>query len=103
MLLVWPLELLLGVLDSLVTAWFARHREYRADAGAARLTDSETMASALARLGNMENLQDPRDEPALATLKINEPPGFLRLFASHPPIENRIRALRQIPPQSTFF
>jgi Zn-dependent protease with chaperone function len=61
------------------------------------------MASALARLGNMENLQDPRDEPTLATLKINEPPGFLRLFASHPPIEKRIRALHQINPKSTLF
>jgi heat shock protein HtpX len=53
------------------------------------------MAGALARLGGMENLQDPRDEPTLATLKINEPPGFLRLFASHPPIEARIRALQE--------
>lgn len=103
MLLVWPLEILLGVLGSLVTAWFSRHREFRADAGAARLTDPETMANALARLGNMENLQDPRDEPTLATLKINEPPGFLRLFASHPPIENRIRALRQIAAQPSRF
>ncbi len=53
------------------------------------------MAGALARLGQMENLQDPRDEPTLATLKINEPAGFLRLFASHPPIEARIRALQE--------
>ena len=94
MLLVWPLELLLGVLGSLITAWFSRHREFRADAGSARLTSAEAMASALARLGQMENLQDPRDEPTMASFKINEPPGFLRLFASHPPIEARIRALR---------
>jgi heat shock protein HtpX len=94
MLLVWPLEVLLGVLGSLVTAWFSRHREFRADAGSARLTSPQAMASALARLGQVENLQDPRDEPTLATLKINEPPGFLRLFASHPPLETRIRALQ---------
>ncbi|MEY4353707.1 MAG: hypothetical protein RLZZ609_1948 [Cyanobacteriota bacterium] len=94
MLLVWPLEVVLGVLGSLVTAWFSRHREFRADAGSARLTSPNAMAGALARLGQMENLQDPRDEPTLATLKINEPPGFLRLFASHPPIEARIRALQ---------
>lgn len=93
MLLIWPLEVLFGVLGSLVTAWFSRHREFRADAGSARLTSADAMASALARLGQMENLQDPRDEPTLASLKINEPPGFLRLFASHPPIEARIRAL----------
>ncbi|MEB3305507.1 MAG: protease HtpX [Cyanobacteriota bacterium] len=96
MLLVWPLEVLLGVLGSLVTAWFSRHREFRADAGSARLTSPNAMAGALARLGQMENLQDPRDEPTLATLKINEPPGFLRLFASHPPIEARIRALQSL-------
>jgi heat shock protein HtpX len=95
MLLVWPLEVVLGVLGSLVTAWFSRHREFRADAGAARLTSADAMAGALARLGGVENLQDPRDEPTLATLKINEPPGFLRLFASHPPLEARIRALQE--------
>jgi Zn-dependent protease with chaperone function len=48
----------------------------------------------------VENLQDPRDEPTLASLKINEPPGFLRLFASHPPLEARIRALQQAAGQS---
>jgi heat shock protein HtpX len=100
MLLIWPLEVLLGVLGSLVTAWFSRHREFRADAGAAQLTAPEAMASALVRLGQWSNLQDPRDEPTLATLKINEPPGFLRLFASHPPIEARIRALEAAAPAS---
>jgi hypothetical protein len=44
MLLIWPLEVLLGVLGSLVTAWFSRHREFRADAGAAQLTAPEAMA-----------------------------------------------------------
>jgi heat shock protein HtpX len=102
MLLIWPLEVLLGVLGSLVTAWFSRHREFRADAGSARLTSPQAMASALARLGQVENLQDPRDEPTLATLKINEPPGFLRLFASHPPIESRIRALQAAAQAGTF-
>jgi heat shock protein HtpX len=95
MLLIWPLEILLGVLGSLITAWFSRHREFRADAGAARLTSPGAMVGALQSLGQVENLQDPRDEPTLATLKINEPPSFLRLFASHPPLDARIRALRQ--------
>ncbi len=102
MLLIWPLEVIFGVLGSLVTAWFSRHREFRADAGSARLTSPGAMANALARLGQMENLQDPRDEPTLATLKINEPPGFMRLFASHPPIEARIRALRAAAQASPF-
>jgi heat shock protein HtpX len=58
------------------------------------------MVGALQSLGGVENLQDPRDEPTLATLKINEPPGFLRLFASHPPLETRIRALQQAAGQA---
>jgi Zn-dependent protease with chaperone function len=57
------------------------------------------MVGALQSLGQVVNLQDPRDEPTLATLKISEPPGFLRLFASHPPIEARIRALREASSQ----
>jgi heat shock protein HtpX len=102
MLLIWPLEVVFGVLGSLITAWFSRHREFRADAGSARLTSPGAMANALARLGQMENLQDPRDEPTLATLKINEPAGFLRLFASHPPIKARIRALQDGAQGNTF-
>ena len=100
MLLIWPLEILLGILGSLITAWFSRHREFRADAGAARLTSPGAMVGALQSLRGVENLQDPRDEPTLATLKINEPPGFLRLFASHPPLETRIRALQQASGQA---
>lgn len=95
MLLIWPLEILLGILGSLVTAWFSRHREFRADAGAARLTSTGSMVGALRSLAQVINLQDPRDEPALASFKISEPPGFLRLFASHPPLEARIEALRR--------
>ena len=68
--------------------------------GAARLTSPNAMVGALQSLSQVVNLQDPRDEPTLATLKINEPPGFLRLFASHPPLEARIRALREAAGQA---
>lgn len=93
-LLVWPLEIALGLLGSMVTAWFSRHREFRADAGAAALTSPAAMAGALRRLQQAIGVQDS-PTPSLATLKISTPPSLLGLFASHPPIEARIRALQR--------
>ena len=60
----------------------------------AHLTSALAMAGGLARLGPMDNLQDPLAEPTLAALTINEPPGFPRLFASDPPIKARIQTPR---------
>jgi len=97
-LLIWPLELLLGIAGSLVTAWFSRHREFRADAGAAELTGAAAMAGALARLGQVSGEVDPRDGGRLNTLKIAAPDRWLSLFASHPPLEARIRALQALAP-----
>ncbi len=96
MLLVWPLEVLLGLVGSLITAWFSRHREFRADAGAARLTGAGSMVEALQLLGQVSGLRDPHQEPALATLKISGPSGLLGLLASHPPLEQRIAALQRL-------
>jgi heat shock protein HtpX len=93
--LIWPLEVLLGIGGSLVTAWFSRHREYRADAGAARLTTPGTMVNALARLGQASGVRDPRNELGMANFKIAAPPSLLGLFASHPPLERRIEALEK--------
>jgi heat shock protein HtpX len=92
--LVWPLEIVLGLAGSLVTAAFSRHREYRADAGAARLSGTDSMVGALERLAQASGLVDRRDGGALNTLKIAAPSGFATLFASHPPLERRIEALR---------
>jgi heat shock protein HtpX len=93
--LIWPLEVLLGIGGSLITAWFSRHREYRADAGAAQLTSSEAMVGALARLGQASGVRDPRGEMGMASFKIAAPPSLLGLFASHPPLERRIEALQR--------
>ncbi len=93
--LIWPLEVLLGLAGSLVTAWFSRQREFRADAGAARLTGGpDAMVGALELLGRTQELIDPRDPPALAPFKISGRPGLLVLFDSHPPLERRIEALQ---------
>ncbi|WP_094554216.1 protease HtpX [Synechococcus sp. 1G10] len=94
--LIWPLELLLGIAGSLVTAWFSRHREFRADAGAARLTAAGAMVGALQLLGQTQDLLEPRDGTALASFKIAGLPSLLGLFASHPPLEQRIAALQEL-------
>ena len=93
--LVWPLEVLLGIGGSLITAWFSRQREYRADAGAAQLTSPGAMVNALSRLGQASGMRDPRGEMGMAKFKIAAPPSLLGLFASHPPLERRIEALEK--------
>lgn len=97
-LLIWPLELLLGIAGSLVTAWFSRHREFRADAGAAQLSSAAAMAGALARLGQVSGEVDDRDGGRLNSFKIAAADPWLSLFASHPPLQARIRALQALAP-----
>jgi len=87
------LDIVLGLLASIIVAWFSRQREFRADAGAAQLMGrKQPMIHALARLGGLEPGELPQ---AVQTMGINgRPSGFLALFSSHPPIEERIRALQ---------
>lgn len=85
-------ELVFGILASIIVAWFSRLREYRADAGSAYLLGSrEPMIRALARLGGMEPGDLPKSFEASGIAGAAK--GFGALFASHPPIEQRIRAL----------
>ena len=86
-------EIILGIAGSLVTAWFSRYREFRADAGGASLAGSENMVAALQRLAEGPQSVDPR-APALASFKISGAPKFMALFSTHPPLEVRIQALR---------
>ncbi len=88
------LDIVLGVLASIVVAWFSRQREYRADAGAAALMGrKQPMINALARLGGLDPGQLPQ---SVATMGISgKPSGLMALFSTHPPIEDRIRALQQ--------
>ncbi|GAC1323364.1 MAG: protease HtpX [Collimonas sp.] len=90
-------QIVLGIGASLIVAWFSRHREFRADAGSAKLLGSALpMQRALARLGGVAPATLPE---SMAALGINDKPGFMALFSSHPPIEQRIAALRD--PQAT--
>jgi heat shock protein HtpX len=87
-------QIVFGLLASIVVAWFSRQREFRADAGAAAyMGQPDSMISALARLGRGEPGELPKSIQASG---ISGGPGFLALFSTHPPIEARIAALRQL-------
>jgi len=88
------LQILLGILGSLITAWFSRQREYRADAGGAGLAGRESMIAALRKLQRTKELVDV-SQPALATFKISGRPGFLQLFSTHPDLALRIAELER--------
>ncbi|MEN9417343.1 MAG: putative protease HtpX [Pseudomonadota bacterium] len=88
------LDIVLGVLAAVIVAWFSRQREYRADAGAAQLMGRrQPMINALARLGGLEPGELPKTVQNMGIS--SKPSGLMALFSSHPPIEDRIRALQQ--------
>jgi heat shock protein HtpX len=93
-IVVFVLQIVLGMLGSLIVAWFSRQREFRADAGGATLAGRDRMINALRRLAANRDMVDTRHE-ALATLKINGSRAWL-LFATHPPLEARIAALERM-------
>ena len=88
-------QIMFSVLASLIVAWFSRRREFRADAGSAQLLGSgRPMVSALRRLGGLEPGALPQ---SIATSGISDKPGFMALFSTHPPLEERIAALQAQP------
>ena len=94
MVTVFVSQIVFGIGASMIVAWFSRHREFRADAGSARLLgSSQPMVQALARLGGVAPPQLPQ---SLAALGINDGPGFMSLFSSHPPLAERISALQAL-------
>lgn len=86
---VMVLQSVLGLLATFVVAWFSRRREYRADRGGATLAGVPSMVSALRRLGQGEESGLPK---AMAAFGINGG-NLMSLLRTHPPIEDRIRAL----------
>ncbi len=93
-LTVFALEIALGFLGMIVVAWFSRLREFRADADSAKLGGREKMIAALQAL---QRRFEPSDEQeAYASLKIaGGRGGFLALISTHPPLNDRIAALRR--------
>jgi heat shock protein HtpX len=86
-------QILFGILASIIVMYFSRRREFRADAGSARLLGTpQPMIGALMRLGSMQPGALPQ---SIATSGVNGGTSWGSLFASHPPIEQRIAALQQ--------
>jgi heat shock protein HtpX len=93
MVTTFVLDIVLGFAAQMVVAWFSRHREFRADAGAAQLMGrKQPMVNALARLGGMQPGELPQSVQALGITG-----GIGKLFSTHPPIEERIAALQNAP------
>lgn len=90
------LEVVLGILGMLVVSFFSRAREFKADEGGATLSGSGNMIAALERLKLNMRLPQAEEQPALATLKISgHAGGFLRLFSTHPDLDDRIERLKR--------
>ncbi len=89
-------ELVLGVLASTIVMWFSRQREFRADAGGARLTSPGRMAAALERLKSTSDRPHLPDQLAAFGISGRIGQGLSRLFMSHPPLDERIAALRSM-------
>jgi heat shock protein HtpX len=90
-------DVLFTLLGSIVVAVFSRHREYRADAGGAKLAGRENMIASLQRLKESLEVQEVQDNraPSIASLKISHPQKWLGLLATHPPLDDRIRRLQR--------
>ena len=84
-----------GLLASVITSWFSRHREYRADEGGASLAGKQNMISALARLQQIHQPSDlPKNMQAMGISGL-VPKSWKKLFSTHPPLEHRISTLER--------
>jgi heat shock protein HtpX len=86
-------QIVFGIMASMIVAWFSRYREFRADAGSSHLLGGpQPMMNALARLRSMQESHLPQ---SVAAFGIAQSGGFFSLFATHPPLEERIAALQR--------
>ncbi|WP_147652011.1 protease HtpX [Vulcaniibacterium gelatinicum] len=97
-LVVLVLELVFGLFASMIAMWFSRHREFRADAGGARLAGREKMIAALERLAQTYGHSTLPKQIAAFGISGGVGAGLARLFMSHPPLEERIARLRAAAP-----
>jgi heat shock protein HtpX len=87
-------QIVFGILASIIVMWFSRQREFRADAGGARLAGRESMKAALERL---KAVVEPKGLPKeMAAFGISGGGGLMRLFATHPSLDERIARLEQM-------
>lgn len=98
MMLVFVLDIIFGILAAPIVAWFSRYREFRADRGGADLAGKEKMISALEALSRAyPQLEMVREEvsPQFKSMQISNKNSVWKLFATHPPLEERIATLRK--------
>lgn len=92
MITVMVLELLFGIVASMIVAWFSRQREFRADAGGAHLAGKRKMIAALQRL---KAAHEPSSLPANMVAQGFSGGQLAKLFSTHPPLDERIAALQK--------
>jgi heat shock protein HtpX len=88
-------ELLLGILASIIVSWFSRKREFRADAAGALLASPAAMVGALEALKRAHQPEGLPEQMAAFGFSAGTPTGLKRLFMSHPPLDERIDALKR--------
>lgn len=88
-------QIVFGILASVIVFWFSRQREFRADAGGAHLAGREKMIAALEKLQRSVNQPHLPDQMAAFGISGNKGYGLKRLFMTHPPLEERIAALKR--------
>jgi heat shock protein HtpX len=89
-------QIVFGILASVIVFWFSRQREFRADAGAARLSGREKMIAALEKLKRNSGQAQLPEQIAAFGISGNKGHGIKRLFMTHPPLEERIEALKRM-------
>ncbi len=89
-------QVVLGILASIITSWFSRRREFRADKGGAQLAGREKMISALQRLQSQQETEDLPGQLAAFGISGGVKSGLQKLFMTHPPLSVRIDALQQL-------
>jgi heat shock protein HtpX len=100
-LMVFVFEIVFSILGSMVVAWFSRYREFRADAGGARVAGRDKMIAALRALqrayeGPVHEHAAPPESMRAFQISGNKKGNFLKFFSTHPPLEDRINALEMM-------
>jgi heat shock protein HtpX len=91
----WLFEMLFGFLGMFIVTWFSRYREFRADAGGAKVAGKQKMVAALRRLQQKIDFSGDA-QAAIQTLKISsKPKGMMQFLSTHPSLEDRIAALER--------
>lgn len=89
-------QFVFGIFGAMITGWFSRYREFRADAGGAALAGKEKMIAGLEKLRVAYERLEPGEQTAFSSLQISTKERVFALLSTHPPLEKRIRALKAL-------